>query len=93
MKTAVLLVSGKFSHHERILHPGQVVEVRGLKSEIGKRQRAEISAFTTLSTIKLWKGWGTQLYGLVKGAPPAKAVASHVNAEPKQPHSYKNSLD
>jgi hypothetical protein len=42
MKAASLLVSDKFSHHERILHPGQVVEVRGLKSEIGKRQQAEV---------------------------------------------------
>ena len=60
MKAAALLVSDKFSHHERILHPGQVVEVRGLKSEIGKDSRLRF-AVPTLSTIKLWKGWGTQL--------------------------------
>jgi len=60
MKAAALLVSDKFSHHERILHPGQVVEVRGLKSEIGKRQQAEIPGSHPFP-IKLWKGWGTQL--------------------------------
>jgi hypothetical protein len=40
----------------------------GQRSEKNDRLRFVVP---TLSTIKLWKGWGTQLYGLVKGAPPA----------------------